>query len=249
MTEQATATKASRKVTPPPPASASPWAPVSAREQQREAKRNAVLQAAAQLFNERGFHATSLDDVALRLHVSKPTLYYYVKNKDEILFECVRAGLEMMQAGIAETSSQGGTAIEQLVACMRIYGRIVTMDFGMCLIRIGEDPLPPERRKELRRAKSAIDLEFRRLIMAGIDEGSLLPCDPKITAFTIAGALSWIGRWYQAGGEYSSEEIVENVMNTLLGSLLAPNSSLLQPKLPSGSKTAVRSKKSRAGGK
>lgn len=107
---------------------------------------------------------------------------------------------------------------------MRTYGQIVSMDFGMCLIRIGEDPLPPESRKELRRAKSAIDLEFRRLISAGVEEGSLVPCDPKITAFAIAGALSWIGRWYQPGGEYSAEEVVERVMNTLLGSLLAPDS-------------------------
>lgn len=217
MTKKSPAPKAAGTAAP-----VSPWAPASAREQQREAKRNAVLQTAAQMFNERGFHATSLDDVAARLNVSKPTLYYYVKSKDEILFECVRTGLQMMQTGIAETSRGGGTAIEQLMACMRIYGHIVTMDFGMCLIRIGEDPLPPESRKELRRLKSAIDLEFRRLITAGVAEGTLEPCDPKITAFAIAGALSWIGRWYQPGGEYSAEEVVERIMGTLLRSLVKP---------------------------
>ncbi len=217
MTTKATALKASSTA-----GTVSPWSPLSVREQQRQTKRNAVLQVAAQMFNERGFHATSLDDVAARLNVSKPTLYYYVKNKEEILFECVRAGLLMMQTGIAETSRSGGTAIEQLQACMRTYGRIVTMDFGMCLIRIGEDPLPPERRKQLRREKAAIDLEFRRLITAGVAEGSLVPCNPKITAFAIAGALSWIGRWYQPGGEYSAEEVVERVMEPLLRSLLSP---------------------------
>ena len=217
MTTKATALKASSTA-----GTVSPWSPLSVREQQRQTKRNAVLQVAAQMFNERGFHATSLDDVAARLNVSKPTLYYYVKNKEEILFECVRAGLLMMQTGIAETSRSGGTAIEQLQACMRTYGRIVTMDFGMCLIRIGEDPLPPGRRKQLRREKAAIDLEFRRLITAGVAEGSLVPCNPKITAFAIAGALSWIGRWYQPGGEYSAEEVVERVMEPLLRSLLSP---------------------------
>ena len=217
MTTKATALKASSTA-----GTVSPWSPLSVREQQRQTKRNAVLQVAAQMFNERGFHATSLDDVAARLNVSKPTLYYYVKNTEEILFECVRAGLLMMQTGIAETSRSGGTAIEQLQACMRTYGRIVTMDFGMCLIRIGEDPLPPERRKQLRREKAEIDLEFRRLITAGVAEGSLVPCNPKITAFAIAGALSWIGRWYQPGGEYSAEEVVERVMEPLLRSLLSP---------------------------
>ena len=70
-----TKTTAARK-TRPPSVAASPWASAPDREQQREAKRQAVLQAAAELFNERGFHATSLDDIAARLNVSKPTLYY-----------------------------------------------------------------------------------------------------------------------------------------------------------------------------
>ena len=199
---------------------ASPWVHVSAREQQRETKRNAVLSAAAQLFNERGFHATSLDDIAARLNVSKPTLYYYVKNKDQILIECVRKGLQMMHEGIEETRRAGGKAIDQLMACMRIYARIVTLDFGMCVIRVSDDEFSPENRKELRRLKSGIDMEFRRLVTAGVAEGSLQPCDPKMAAFVIAGALSWIGRWYQPGGEYSAEEIATQFNAMLLNGVL-----------------------------
>ena len=199
---------------------ASPWAPVSHREQQREAKRQAVLQAAAQLFNERGFHATSLDDIAARLNVTKPTLYYYVKNKDEILLQCVRQGLDMMLAGIEASRAAGGQAIDQLVTCMQVYARIVTQDFGMCLIRVGDEQLPPASRKELRRLKSAIDQEFRRLVAQGVAEGSLQPCDPKMTAFVIAGALSWIGRWYQPGGEYTPEQVAQQCIATLCDGVL-----------------------------
>ena len=202
------------------PAAASPWAPVSHRERQREAKRNAVLQAAAQLFNERGFHATSLDDIAARLNVTKPTLYYYVKNKDEILLQCVGKGLAMMLEGIDASRAAGGKAIDQLMTCMQVYARIVTMDFGMCLIRVGDEQVPPESRKELRRLKSAIDQEFRRLVAEGVAEGSIQPCDPKITAFVIAGALSWIGRWYQPGGEYTAEQVAQQCIATLCDGVL-----------------------------
>jgi AcrR family transcriptional regulator len=201
---------------PSPPAGASPWKPAGARAQQREAKRNAVLQTAARLFNERGFHATSLDDIAEQLHVSKPTLYYYVKSKDDILLECVRTALGMMQQGIDEVRRAGGSAIDQLVACMRIYSRIVTMDFGMCVIRIGEDPLPAPRRKELRRLKAGIDGEFRRLIADGIAEGSLAPCDPKMAAFVLAGALSWIGRWYSPDGGLDPDQIADQSIALLM---------------------------------
>lgn len=205
----------------PAKAIASPWLAGGAREDQREKKRQAVLQTAARLFNERGFHATSLDDIAERLHVTKPTLYYYVKSKDEILLECVRTALAMMQAGIAEVRQGGGRALDQLQACMRIYAGIVMEDFGQCVIRIGEDPLPPPLKKELRRLKAGIDHEFRRLIEEGIAEGSLAACDPKLAAFMLAGALSWVGRWYRQGGALTPEQIADQGIALLLGGVLA----------------------------
>lgn len=188
----------------------------SAREQSRMAKRHAVLSTAAQMFNERGFHATSLDDIAARLGVSKPTLYYYVKSKDQILLECVQQGLEMTLEGIEVSRKAGGSALDQLEACMRVYARIVTMDFGMCLIRVGDEQLPPDSRKALRRMKAQIDLAFRRLVEVGVQQGLLAPCDPKMAAFMIGGALSWIGRWYDAGGAYSPQEIADHAVQTLL---------------------------------
>ena len=203
-----------------PSAAASPWANAPDRMQQREAKRRAVLQAAAQLFNERGFHATSLDDIAARLNVSKPTLYYYVKNKDEILLQCVRQGLEMTLEGIEASRQAGGNAVDQLRACMQAYADIVMQPFGMCLIRVGDEEVPEPSRTELRRMKSEIDHAFRRLVAQGVQEGSLQPCDPKMTAFAIAGALSWIGRWYQPGGEYTPEQIAQQCIATLCGGVL-----------------------------
>ena len=203
-------------------APASPWAEAPAREAQREAKRNAVLSTAAQMFNERGFRATSLDDIAARLHVTKPTLYYYVKNKDEILLECVKKGLHMTLEGIEASRQAGGNAVDQLRACMQVYADIVTQPFGMCLIRIGDEEVPEPSRTELRRMKSEIDQAFRRLVAQGVQEGALAPCDPKMTAFVIAGALSWIGRWYQSGGEYSAAQVAEQCIGTLMHGVLGP---------------------------
>lgn len=203
-----------------PTVAVSPWASAPTREQQREAKRQAVLQAAAQLFNERGFHATSLDDIAARLNVSKPTLYYYVKNKDEILLQCVRQGLEMTLEGIEASRQAGGNAVDQLRACMQVYAGIVMQPFGMCLIRVGDEEVPEPSRTELRRMKSEIDHAFRRLVAQGVQEGSLAPCDPKLSAFMIAGALSWIGRWYQPGGDYTPEEIAQQCIATLCDGVL-----------------------------
>lgn len=194
----------------------SPWKRKGERGGERALKRQAVLRAAAALFNEKGFHATSLDEVAERLYVTKPTLYRYVKNKEEILFECVRLGIETLHAAVESVGSSGGTALEKLIAAIRQYVAIVTMDFGMCLIRVGEDPLPPESRRKLRRLKRQIDHEFRGLIAQGIAEGSLTPCDPKMAAFVLGGALSWIGRWYRPDGPLTPDQIAEHCIATLL---------------------------------
>ncbi len=193
----------------------SPWTPSQDRAKARMSKREAVLRTAVQIFNEKGYQASTLDEVAERLNVTKPTLYYYVKNKEEILYECVRIGLTMLQEAIHEVGSSGGSAIDKLTAAMRKYTEIVTMDFGMCVIRVGEDPLPPDSKLKIRGIKASIDLEFRELIIQGIAEGSIRPCDPKIAAFTIAGAISWIGRWYQPNGDLTVNEIADQCIRHL----------------------------------
>jgi AcrR family transcriptional regulator len=197
----------------------SPWGAARTREEKRRVKREAVLRAAAQLFNEKGYVASTLDEVAERLNVSKPTLYYYVDSKDAILFECVRAGISMMQAAIKDAEAQGGRGIDKLRAAMRQYAEIVTMDFGMCLIRVGEDPLPPDSRRTLRGIKAGLDQEFRQLVQLCIEDGSIAPCDPKLAAFALEGALSWIALWYRPDGELAPLEIADQTIELLLTGL------------------------------
>ena len=89
----------------------SPFRTQAERQAEREQKRDAVLRAAVRMFNSQGFHATSLDDVAASLGVSKPTIYHYLGNKDQVLFECVTRGVEQLRsaadAARAETNGRG----------------------------------------------------------------------------------------------------------------------------------------------
>jgi AcrR family transcriptional regulator len=197
----------------------SPWASRQDRQTERENKREAVLRTAAMLFNEKGFHATSLDDVAERLNITKPTVYYYVKSKDEILFECVRIGLQRLEQASTQALQNGGDTRANLIAVMGEYVQIVTTDFGMCLIRVGEDPLTLDSRRKLRLLKSRIDLRFRALIAQGIEEGVLKPCDPKFAAFSVAGALSWIARWYDPNGPLKAQQIADQCIDLLMNGL------------------------------
>ncbi len=199
----------------------SPWK--SAREKQRERadKREAVLRAAAELFVTRGFHGTTLSDVALRLNITKPAIYYYFGSKDEILIECTRLGLEAVERFFAEHAGGSLSGRERLERFMIWYAENMTTPFGMCVVRIAEQDVEPETHKELARAKRVVDRRIRQLVDAGIEDGSVAPCDQKVAAFTVAGALSWIGHWYRPGGPWSPREAAERV-TALLVQGLAP---------------------------
>ena len=99
-------------------------------DEQRETKRMAILSAAAKIFNERGYHDTSVADVAEVLGVSKPFLYYYLKNKDDMLFECSRIATEQLHSMLDEVRSAKLSGWDRLVRLLRGYAQVMTTDFG-----------------------------------------------------------------------------------------------------------------------
>lgn len=184
-------------------------------------KREAVLETAVRHFNARGFGATSMDDVAVELNVTKPTIYHYFKSKDDILFACVRRGLDGLREAAVEAVGTQGPALWRLVQVMRRYGMIMTEDFGRIVTRTGDFELSEESRIKFRALKREIDLSMRGLVQEGLDDGSIRGSDARMITFTITGSLNWIGRWYDPDGEDSAKDVVESVISTLLAGLEA----------------------------
>ncbi|TAL02747.1 MAG: TetR/AcrR family transcriptional regulator [Rhodospirillaceae bacterium] len=193
----------------------SPFRSQKQRLDDREAKRQAVLRAATQMFNERGFHATSLEDVAASLDISKPTIYHYLGNKDQVLLECVSFGLEQLQEAAETARKQPGTGIDRLRSFLQRYAEINMDDFGRCVIRTGDETLSPDSRRRFRSLKRKIDKAMRELIEEGIADGSIACTDAKLLAFTLAGALNWPARWHEAGGKQSAKEVARHMVDVL----------------------------------
>jgi AcrR family transcriptional regulator len=187
----------------------SPWAGRRRRPRDHEVKREAVIRAAARAFNESGYHNTSLDDIAADLGVTKPTVYYYVTNKEQLLFECFLAGLTPIRGAFRDAERLAGTARDRLNAVIRGYAAAIASEYGWCMVRAHDQDLGPEMRRQINALKSEIDQGIRRLLRAGMDDGSIAPCDPKITAFAMAGALNWIAHWYRADQAMSAAEVAD----------------------------------------
>lgn len=186
---------------------ASLWASADTRARDRERKRDAVILAAARAFRERGYHNTSLDDVARDLNVTKPTVYHYVENKEQLLFECFRAGLSQIMETFEEVKNSSASARDRLSFVMTHYAQAVTSDFGWCMVQAENQDLSTAMSRKVRALKSEIDQVIRRLVSEGIQDGSIRKCDAKITGFALAGAMNWIAYWYDADDTLTPAEI------------------------------------------
>ncbi|HLJ38952.1 MAG TPA: TetR family transcriptional regulator [Steroidobacteraceae bacterium] len=197
----------------------SPWRASGERRRDRELKREAVIRAAARAFNHKGYHNTSLDDIAATLEVTKPTVYYYVSNKEQLLFQCFLAGLEPIRAAFREVKDLALPARARLNAVLRHYGAAVASEFGWSMVRAEDQDLSPAMSRHIKALKSEIDQGIRRLIREGVQDGSIEPCDPKMTAFALAGALNWIAHWYREDQSLTGAEIAEAFVTIFEGGL------------------------------
>ena len=194
-------------------AAPSPWEARRRRSAGHALKRDAVILAAARAFRERGYHNTSLDDLAASLKVTKPTLYLYVPNKEAILFECFRAGLAQIQATLGECESAAGPARERLFAFIRGYAAAIVGDFGWCMLRAEDQHLGVAMSRRIKLLKAGIDKRMRALIEAGVADGSIRDCDIRMTAFALAGALNWMGHWYRDDATLKPAQIADRFID------------------------------------
>ncbi|MEW5421043.1 TetR/AcrR family transcriptional regulator [Amorphus sp. 3PC139-8] len=178
-----------------------------------------MLATAVQFFNQKGFHATSLDDVATALNVTKPTIYHYFSNKDEILFECVGRGLSALREAADAAAARGGSGMDRLRALMREYALVMTQDFGICVTRTADAELAEESRLKFRALKREIDETIRGVVEDGMRDGSIAQGDARLMTFTLSGSLNWVARWYDPKGPMSASEIADGAVSMLVNGL------------------------------
>lgn len=177
----------------------------NASETRFASQRDKILKAAASCFNQKGFSGTSLKDVSRHLGLTDAALYYYVKNKEELVYQCyLRAaelGREAMDRGIAE----GKTGMEQAYLYIRYHVEGMVGEEGPVAIM---SEIPSLRRKhqneilEISRRHSAA---FEEILNRGIEDGSIAPCDVRMTGNAIMGSINWIPKWYHGKASMAAE--------------------------------------------
>ncbi|MGR3454126.1 TetR/AcrR family transcriptional regulator [Pseudooceanicola sp.] len=193
---------------------------VASREETRELKRRATLRVAARIFNEKGYHATSLDEVAEEIGVTKTALYYYFKNKEQLLYECLKLSYDCGLTARTETEAHGGTAFERLCFLYRRFMVLLMQERGAYTTMSTIRALPEEAQQELLERRRQLDRYSRMLIEAAIAEGDLRPVDVRVTSNLFLGAMNWILRWHNESDGMSPDEIADHFLDLFLNGIV-----------------------------
>lgn len=184
---------------------------IQSKDEQYELKRAAILRTAGRLFNQKGFRETSLNDLADELQVTKPTLYYYVENKEDILFQCLHTAITELLDQTDDILASARSGIEKLTDFIHLFISVFDDEFGRCLARPGPEPLSAKYLVEIEPLYVRLDAAMRQMIEDGMADGSMRKCNTKITAFTLFGAINWMTRWYHPEGEMTTREVADEM--------------------------------------
>jgi AcrR family transcriptional regulator len=185
--------------------------------------RQEILRTAARLFQQRGYDATSMNDVAAALKLSKGGLYHHFQSKDEILFEIMNHAMEMTQERVITPVRNIADPVERLRALIRLHIEVVLSprDREITVMLHENHPLPPTLRKRINHRKKEY-VHFVESLIADVQRGRGVKgaVGPRAAAFALLGMINWIYQWYKPEGELQANNLIPQFTELLFGGIL-----------------------------
>lgn len=190
-------------------AGGNPGAAKSTRGPAFEAKRMDILRGAALLFAENGYHKTSVNMLSEKLGISKPVLYYYAENKDDILQQISAISRDQLRVAMERAQRTKLSGIGKLRHFFMAYTEIMCSDLGRCFALVERNGMSPGARDNDTAGRRQIDTAVRDIIVEGQAEGSIARCSPELATRALFGAFNAIPRWYKEGGAFDARDVAE----------------------------------------
>src|SRR6266516_259865 len=193
----------------------------SGRVKRERLTQKAIVAAAAKLFARDGFGATSLDDIAVMLGVTKGALYYHVKNKEEILRLIYLTVLTASEEPLHHIVKADLPPLEKLQRAVEHQAAVAADRSPAMIVFYREHPhLTGPFAKEIILRKKAYERYFEQIIEEGQAAGVFqLNVDPKIASFGILGMCNWLSQWYRQDGQYSNQQVSMMFANMIANGL------------------------------
>ena len=183
--------------------------------------REDILEAAAQVFRQKGYHGASMSDIAEAVNLQKASLYHHVTSKQEILLEILDRALQLLLERISAITTQNIPADKKLRLMVREYLQILIENIDLATVLLFEHR-SLERRQHARHVPNRDTFEslWKDTLAEGV-RTKLFKCDDvALTVRALLGLINWTITWYRPDGGKTIEQIADDYSNLLLNGLL-----------------------------
>jgi len=185
------------------------------------ARREKIIREAALLFAREGYQQTNMERIAAAVGICKPTLYHYVKSKEEILYEVHQGAIDFGLFRQEERALSAMSPTEQLLGLMRDNFEFLRTMRAYARVLIEHHQELPDDRREIIDAKSARYFELvEDVVRKGIESGEFRPVDVRLTALALIGMWNFSYRWYRPGGPKTGEDLARDMCDLVVKGLL-----------------------------
>jgi AcrR family transcriptional regulator len=180
-----------------------------------------LLDKAAALFAERGYEATSLQDIATAVGISRPALYHYVTGKEDLLTALVRQASEAPDEAITQIAHRLDVSpLEKVRLLTQLLVRVRATSPGHFRILDRADAvLPTDIREKHLEARRHTLSELTAVIADGINRGDFKAIDPGLAALAVVGMCNWVAWWYRPGRGYDIDTVVDQLAQSAVDML------------------------------
>ena len=185
-------------------------------------RRVEILKSAAAAFRRRGYHGASVDEIASALEMTKGNLYYYFRNKEDILYACHEYSLDILLRLMREVVAEPVPADQKLRKLILAFVHLILDELQGTALTLDPEALSAPLLAKVIAKRDEFDRGMRAIIQQGMDEGLFAKGDPKMMEFAIMGAVNWISKWFDPAGPMTSSEIGEAFADYLVGRARVP---------------------------
>jgi AcrR family transcriptional regulator len=181
-----------------------------------------ILKSAARAFRRLGYHGATVEQIAAALHMKKGNLYYYFKNKEEILFACHQYSLDRLTQLLEDVERGDCAPDEKLRALIVAFVHTILDELHGTALFLDLEALSPAHLKAVIARRDTFEHGVRALLEDGMRTGAFAPGNPKLLAFALFGAVNWIPRWFNPEGTATSQNIADLFADFFITGLRAP---------------------------
>lgn len=183
-------------------------------------RKDQLLEAAARLFKQRGYAATSMRDIAAEVGIEAASIYHHLKSKEEILEVICFDLADRLTTAIAEVNDIYFNAEQKLRMAIKNHVEIVTANTNFSAVFIQEwRNLTEPKLGEFRKLRDAYEKGIRVIVKEGMDEDVFDTVDEKFAALTILSTVNWINEWYNPEGNMTPAQIAQKLSDFIMGGL------------------------------